>query len=249
MHNVSSAGALTRRSRERLQWAFVLVAAGVFIAVVGVALHIINFAVPGNSAYPLYNFTRVALLVIGGLIGLAGLALAASAAFTKTDNDLALVTGTFLAKSFGPEYWFVRNVNKRGLGYIDAVLVGPPGALVFRIINKTGSFANERANWLELKPDGQWSPARMTPTEDAVVDIKALRAYLTKHELDDVPVYGVVVFTQDEPRVKLVDVVNPVVPPTTLSQLTTALANNYLANADRIGLDTVQDVVNLIYDK
>lgn len=247
MKNVSPSGALARRSRELLQLAFVVVTAGVFGAVVGLMLFVVPLAVPSNQIYPFYNFVRSALLFGGAVVALIGLGLALRAYFTRIDNDLAKIVGHYLAEYLDDRYWFVRNISKRGLGYIDAVLVGPPGALVFRIVDATGIYANERADWLRQKPDGEWVPARIDPTREDIVDIEALRKYLAQHDLHDIPVYGVVVFTKSEPVVKLM-LREPTVPVAHLSELLDAVRASYGAR-ERITPPVVQSIVNLIYDQ
>lgn len=247
MKHVSSSGALARRSREMLQLAFVVVTAGVFAAVVGLMLFVVPLAVPSNQIYPFYNFVRNALLFGGALVGLVGLGLALRAYFTRIDNDLAKVVGQYLEGYLNDDYWFIRNINKRGLGYIDAVLVGPPGALVFRILDATGVYANERADWLRQKPGDEWVPARIDPTREDIVDIEALRKYLAQNDLYDIPVYGVVVFTKSEPVVKLM-LKEPTVPVTHLGGLLDSVRASYGAR-ERITTPVVQAIVDLIYDQ
>lgn len=246
MQNVAPTGALARRSRQWLQVAFVVVTGGVFMAVIGLALFAIPLAVEGNRVFGLYNFIRTILLIGGVITGLVGLGLAVRAYLTRVDNDLAAITGQHLARYLGSEFTFVRNVNKRGLGYIDAVLVGPPGALVFRIVDNTGVYANERGNWLTQNRNGEWVPAKINPTADDVVDIKALRDYLHSKGLPDVPVYGVVVFVREEPVTQLMTK-EPTVPVAHLSQVVDVLQNNYLA-VDRIDPALVRRIVDLIYE-
>lgn len=246
MQNVAPTGALARRSRQWLQLAFVVVTGGVFMAVIGLALIAIPLAVEGNRVFGLYNFIRTVLLVGGVIVGLVGLGLAVRAYLTRVDNDLAAVTGQSLGRFLGNEFTFVRNISKRGLGYIDAVLVGPPGALVFRIVDLVGVYANERGNWLTQNRSGEWVPASLNPTADDVVDIKALRDYLHTKGLPDVPVYGVVVFVREEPVTQLM-MKEPTVPAAHLSQLVEALQDNYLA-VDRIDAALVKRIVDLIYE-
>jgi hypothetical protein len=250
MENRSPAGALARRSRQLLQLAFVIVAGGVFIAVVGLALYVVQLAVPGNTIYPFYNVLRGMLLFGGALIGILGLALAVRAYFTRVDNDLAQLTGLYLSDYLDDRYWFIRNINKSGLGYIDAVLIGPPGVLVFRIVDNEGDFRNDKADWLQLNRQGQWLPARIDPTREDVVDIRAMREYLARHNLGHVPVYGIVVFTKD-PALARIAVREPVVPVSHLSSLYDTLRNQgeYLAREQRIDDKTVLEIVDLVYDR
>ena len=247
MQNVSPSGALARRSRQWLQLAFVIVTGGVFVTILGIALFIIPLAVEGNQIFSLYHFVRTILLFGGVIAALAGVGLAIRAYFTRIDNDLALITGRYLSQHLDQRFWFVRNISKRGLGYIDAVLVGPPGALVFRIVDVEGVFANERGNWLKQRPNNEWVPARINPTAEDIVDINALREYLAARGLSDVTVYGVVVFTKEEPVTKIM-AKEPTVPLAHLSDLMIVLRDNYLAR-DRIDQTTVKRVVDLIYDR
>jgi hypothetical protein len=246
MENVAPSGALARRSRQWLQLAFLIVTGGVFIAVIGLALFVIPLAVEGNRIFGFYNFVRTVLLIVGALLGLAGVGLAARAYLTRVDNDLAQITGQQLSRHFDDNFWFVRNINKKGLGYIDAVMVGPPGALVFRIVDNQGVFANERGNWLTQNRSGEWVPWKINPTEEDIVDIKALREYLRLHGMPDVPVYGVVVFVREEPITHIVTK-EPTVPAAHLSRAVDVLRDNYLAR-DRIDQATVRRIVDLIYE-
>lgn len=246
MENVAPSGALARRSRQWLQLAFVLVTGGVFIGIIGIALFVIPLAVPANQIYGLYHFIRTLLLLAGGILALTGVGLAVRAYFTRIDNDLALRTGRYLAPLFDERFWFVRNVNKRNLGYIDAVLVGPPGVLVFRIVDLEGVYANEKGNWLKRNRQGEWVPSRVNPTAEDIVDIKAMREYLDQNRVPDIPVYGIVVFTKAAPLVEVV-AKEPTVPVAQLKDIMVVLQDNYLAR-DRISQPAVERVVDLIYD-
>lgn len=246
MENVAPSGALARRSRQLLQLAFVVIAGGVFIAVVGLALYVIELAVPDNSIYRFYDFMRGILLLGGVVVSIVGLIIGARAYFTRVDNDLARQVGMYLEQYFDNRYCLVRNVNKSGLGYIDAVLVGPPGVLVFRILDNEGHFRNEKADWLKQNNNGQWVPARIDPTREDVVDIKAVREYLARHGLE-VPVYGVIVFTKSMTLVKI-SAKEPVVPLSHLSMLYENLGDSYLVRENRVDPTTVQRIVDLIYD-
>ncbi len=245
MRNIAPARALARRSRFYLQLAIILVVIGTFLAALGLFLFVIQL-VPGPNPPGWYQAIRTLLLIAGVIVALGGIAAAIRALTRKTENDLALQTGNFLSQYLDERYTFIRNINPPGLAYIDAVLVGPPGALVFRILDNVGVFANETANWLEQKPDGQWFPAHISPTREAVDDIQHVRDYLARHKLGEVPVYGIIVFTRAAPAVS-VAVKEPVVPVTLLNSLVDNLRNNYLAK-DRIPQEmvsaTVQELLN-----
>ncbi|RMG85676.1 MAG: NERD domain-containing protein [Chloroflexi bacterium] len=246
MRNVAPYASLVRRSRQFLLVAFVVAAAGVFFAIVGLGLFVIPFAVPGNQGFELYHVVRTAMFLGGGALGLFGVLLAVRAITWKTDNDLAQITAAYLSEYFDERFTLIRNVSRIGLGYIDAVLVGPPGVLVFRLVDKHGSFLNDRGKWLKLNKRNQWVPMRFNPTKDTADDVRNLRKYLASKDIQDIPVYGVVVFIPDEQHAHI-QAEAPVVPVANLPHLYDALLDNYLAKPERITSDQISSVVNLLY--
>ncbi len=245
MHNVAPTRALTRRSQQLLTLALVLGAVGVFLTVLGVLLQVIEFVVPTNAGYGLYNAARTMLLIVGILLLVSVVVMVIRAYTWKTDNDLAQITGSFLARQLDDRFTLIRNISKRETGYVDAVLVGPPGVLVFRILNEAGIFANEGPNWLvQDVRSGEWKPAPMQPTKDCVADIEKINQYLISRGVE-VPLFGVVVFTQEAPVTQL-KAREPVVPITPLSMLVVNLQPNYLAK-DRIDPATAQRVIETLF--
>jgi hypothetical protein len=246
MHNVAPSRALSRRQRQLVIIAFVAAALGAFIAVAGVALFFIEVVGTTSPNYGLYGCVRGGM-VIGGIIAfLVGAGLGVRAATLKTDNDLAMVTGRYISRFFDARFHFIRNVNKPRIGYIDAVLIGPPGVLVFRIMGNTGIFANEGANWLRQDTRGQWVPAGVEPTREAVEDVRKLREFVQAQNLGDVPVYGVVLFTKEEPAARIATQ-EPTVPVAHLSNLIQTLTPNYLAK-ERIDAQRVERLARLLYE-
>lgn len=246
MHNVAPSRALARRQRQWLTAAFVVAAIGVFIAVAAAALFVVELVGRESPSYGIFSLIRLLILLFGIILFFVGLGVGVRAVTLKKDNDLAMITGRFIGQYLDDRYHFIRNVNKRPIGYVDAVLVGPPGALVFRILDNKGVLANEAANWLKRDASGQWSPAGINPTREAVEDIKKLREFLGANRLADVPVYGVIVFTREEPHLQL-SAKEPVVPVTTLRSLITNLGGNYLAK-ERIDAAKVASLVRLLYE-
>ncbi|MBI5669507.1 MAG: NERD domain-containing protein [Chloroflexi bacterium] len=247
MDNVAPARALARRSYNLLQLAFVVVAIGIFISIVALLGFAIPPIPPSHPQFGLFSFGRTALLIIGIAVGLLGLGMAVRAFTRRQDNNLALIAGDYLAPLFDNQYSFVRNINRPGLGYIDAVMIGPPGALVFRIVDNTGNLANEAAEWMKQNAAGEWVPLGFSPTRQAVEDVDHLRTYLEKRGLD-VPVFGVVVFIGDESTVTIAERA-PVVPVSHLNTLVRNLQPNYLANPNRIPHSVVSRVRRLLLDE
>ncbi len=244
MRNEAPSRSLVRRANQVKTLALLVGAVGVFVTAVGVFLSAIPLIYPADPAYGAYVlFYNFALLVGIGMLVLA-VALAIRAFTWKTDNDLALITGRFLAQYLDDRFDLIRNVSKRQIGYVDAVLVGPPGALVFRILDSEGNFVNEGADWLRIKPNNDRLPAGINPSREAIADIKKVREFLEKRHLPNLPVYGVVVFTKPDGRVQLT-ARDPVVPPTTLQGLVVSLQPNYLAK-DRIDPATVAEMRRLL---
>lgn len=246
MRNIAPTRALERRARHFLQGAFSLIAGGVFLAAVGLFLTAVPLVAKESGGFGLYTFFATVLFFGGGIIALGGLGLGLRAFLwaRNSDNQLAKIVANAFAPSLGDEYTFIRNVNRFGLGYIDAVLVGPPGALVFRITDKEGIFLNEGDRWLRANKNREWVPAGIDATREAVADIKALREYAVNNKLPEIPVYGVVVFVRESPRVEIT-LKEPLIPATQLSATLARLQTSYFAK-NRIDNATAAALVKLL---
>jgi len=172
MRNEAPSRSLVRRANQVKTLALLIAAVGVFVTAVGALLAAIPFDYVGSPTYSLYAFVYNLALVVGVGLLIVALALAIRAFTWKTDNDLAMITGRFLAQYLDDRFDLVRNVSKREIGYVDAVLIGPPGALVFRILDDEGNFANDGVNWLRIKPNNESVPAAINPSREAIADIK-----------------------------------------------------------------------------
>ncbi len=248
MENVAPLRALNRRSRQLLQLGFVVLAIGAFVTVVSMAIGTIRLLPPSHPLFELYNLVANILFWIGVIILVIGIAMIIRALTRRKENDLALMTGDALGQSgyFDNSYTFIRNINRSGLGYIDGVLVGPPGVLVFRILGNSGAFGNEAKDWLVQNAKGEWAPFRTNPTREAVDDIQSVRDYLAKHKLGDVPVFGIIVFTSQDAQVFEKE---PVVPISLLHSLVENLGKHYLVKKDRITPQVAVAVRRLLLDE
>jgi hypothetical protein len=240
MENIAPVRALNRRSTELLQMGFIVLAIGVLLTVVGALLTTILLIPRTHPLFWLYDLVGNVLLWIGIIVILLAIVITIRALTRRKENDLAMMTGDILNQSnyFDGRYSFIRNINRSGLGYIDAVLLGPPGALVFRILNSKGNYANEGANWLRQNKQNEWLPFSTNPTKEAVDDIQHLRDYLTKNRLDSVPVFGIIVFTAGPNAVQIAEK-EPVVPISHLHSLVQNLGGQFLTKPDRISQETV----------
>jgi hypothetical protein len=183
------------------------------------------------------------LLALGGLIILVGMGFMVRGLTYRMENQGALAVADVLSRELDASFTLIRNVSRGGLGYIDAVLVGPPGALVFRIVDQPGDYSNEGADWLERKGGRTFVISRLNATRECVTDVLALRKYLAKKGLSNVPVYGVVVFTSPQAQLTARQ---PTVPIAALRTLTTVLRRDYLAE-NRVDAKTVETTVQTIY--
>jgi hypothetical protein len=232
MQNLNPTRIVARRGRDMM----IIGALLLMVALVSGGCGLVVLLLLSSSLGWIFLILGLIILLVGGGILLRGLTY-------RRENLPALAVAEVLARELDASYTFIRNVSRRKLGYIDAVLVGPPGALVFRILDRPGIFLNEGSDWLERKGGQTFELSRMSPTRECVTDIYALREYLALRGLSSVPVFGVVVFTS--PQVQL-SARQPVVPIAELRTLTTVLRRDYLLE-DRIDAKSVEATVQAIY--
>jgi len=244
MRSLNPKRSRTRRQISLTTTAFVIAAFGVFACTISVVLNAIPLVNVQSSGYGLYSFFLIMVLLLGFALIVAGIAVAFRGLTLRPENDLALNTGEFLRQQLDARYTFIRNYNKPGVGYIDAVLVGPPGVLVFRILDSTGDLLNDGANWVKRGRGESYETVRINPTNEAIEDIRKLRQHFAKHRLGDVPVYGVIVFTRPDRDLRIT-AQTPTVPPTHLHRLMETLKNDYFAK-DRIDAARVQAAASLL---
>lgn len=234
MQNLNPVRNIARRGRDLMIVGAMVLLIGLLIGSVGL-LTVLLFSSPTFG---------LGAMGLGVIIVLTGLALMVRGLSLRTENEPAKVVAQALGSALGAEYTFIRNVSRRGLGYIDAVLVGPPGALVFRIHDQPGVFMNEKADWLVRGVDGVARLARLNLTRECVADVLALRAYLKKRGLERVPVYAIVVFTHPSASITARQ---PSVPIADLRSLLDVMRGDYMRQT-RIDPNTVQATVKAIYE-
>jgi hypothetical protein len=233
MHNDAPSNSLTRRSRALLLYGFISGSAGIFSTILGLFLRVVpTFFGQGTSAGAFQQGIGAFLVGFGVIAILTGIALAIRALTRRRENDLAYITGDYIAQFLDGRYRYIRNINRPKLGYIDAVLIGPNGILVFRILDSEGELLNEKDGWVKKNRSGQWTPMVSNPTKDAEVDVEAVRKFLGEHRFRNLPIYGVIVFVKEPPQL-LVRAQKPAIPVAHLTGFYDAVANNYL-EAERI---------------
>jgi hypothetical protein len=246
MQNVVPAGRLSRRSRNLLYVAAAAMLLAVLLLGLGFFLSGVPLVVPSNPSFSTYQLLIRLCFAAAALCGAGGLLMALRALTWKQDNPLAITTGDTLAQFLDNRYIFIRNISKRAIGYVDAVLVGPPGVLVFRICDKHGIFYNEAAHWMQQRDQGEWMTLSWSPTTEAIADISKVRDYLAANGVETPQVFGVVVF-KEAPPTTTVTTQNPTVPVAQLDDLYEKLKPNYFSVTQRHDAATCTRIAELLY--
>lgn len=232
------------RNRRAL---FYLGVVGFPVLILGVASLVIVILLTQFPAFGDQTFLAIVCLSMVALVGVIGGGIGVYRGLTlDRENELALQVGDYLRQFMDKRYVFMRNISRRGLGYIDALLVGPAGVLVLRIVSHNGTWRNERAEWRVKRPNGKMVAAPSNPSRECARDVYALRKYLAKHQLSDVPVYGMVVF--HSPNV-ILQGESPVVPITETRLLHQIMQRDFLQNESRISPQQAQATIDAIINK
>jgi hypothetical protein len=247
MQNIVPARSLARRSRNLLLGAALVVFVGIILISASFFMRTVRLVVPNNPNYELYNFGKIAFLWLGVWLIIVAIVMAIRAVTWKRDNVLAQQIADSLSQFLDKQYVYVRNLSRFSIGYVDAVLLGPPGILVFRITQKGGVFYNKGQYWMKQKEKGEWESMSWSPTKECVDDIKKIREFLAARGLPDIPVFGVVVFTSEPPET-IVTVEDPLMPVLQPHELSYGLIDSYMADTKRIDISTVTRALNLLYE-
>lgn len=251
MRNVAPSRSLVRRANQAKTLAFVLGAAGVFALALGLFFSAVPLVTDANPGYGTYVFVRGLALFLGVILLILAVVLAIRAFTWKTDNDLALHMGNLLSNQLSDDYTLIRNISKLQIGYVDAALVGPPGVLIFRLVEERGNLINEGENWMRVKgrsPTGALDlvPLSYSPTKQTEADMDKVASYLTGRGLTGVPLYGMVVLMRQPPAAQIERLINPKIPVTQLAGLWAALQQTYLTE-NRIDRAKAESVVQALF--
>jgi hypothetical protein len=251
MRNVAPTRSLNRRANQFKTLAFFVGALGIFLIALGIFLNVVPLVAASDPSFGVYNFLRGLALVAGVAAVVAGVALAVRAFTWKTDNDLALYIGRLLEGQLGDDYTLIRNISSVQIGYIDAALVGPPGVLVFRLVDERGALLNEGENWMRVKgraPTGSLDlvPLSYSPTKQTQIDIDKVGSFLTGRGISGVPVYGVIVLMRVPPTTRIERLINPKLPVTQPPELWTTLQQTFLTEM-RMDRPKAESVVRALY--
>jgi hypothetical protein len=234
MHNLNPTRIIARRGRDSLILGARLLLAGLATGGIGFLISLLSIS----------SFLGLVFFIIAIVLGIAGVVSMIRALTMRMENEAALQVGQVLERELDQRYSYIRNISRRGLGYVDALLIGPPGSLVFRIVETPGVYLNESSDWLE-RPEGKpFVLSRLNATRECINDVYALRTYFRKRNLPMVPVYAIVVFSNPGAQVSARQ---PVVPVADLQTLLRVMGSDFLAET-RIDQPTVDAAVKAVYE-
>ena len=220
MHNISPARAMARQARRYLITGAVILLAGLVM----IALDVFTIVIPLTRA-GWYGTVQIVLLAAGLVALLVGGVFVFRSIRFPAENHHARRMGEVLARALDYRYTYIHSINRRKLGYVDAVLLGPHGALVFYFFDRPGRYLNEGNLWYQQEGHELRLSSR-NPTREAVRDVTVLRKYFLENDLAHMPVYAVVVVTRQE---TIVTTQQPVMPVAYMPGVMDALQDNYLA--------------------
>ena len=197
MQNINPSNNVNRRGRFYNVMGILVCLGGLMACAMGVLFFLLP--VLGSS---LSTPAAICLNVAGVPMALGGIALLFRGTTLKKDNMVAYDVGEVIRTWADNRYTYIRNLSRRGLGYIDGVLVGPPGVLVLRTVEYPGEWVNERVEWRYRDKNGKLRSAPNNPTRECARDVYAVRKLLAQRQLGNIPVYGVVVFANDKVELK-----------------------------------------------
>jgi hypothetical protein len=248
MRNVVPTRSLRRRSGALLLGAALVVVLGILSVIISQFLRTVPLVVSDNPNYGFYLFSQSALLVLGFILIVVAIVMAIRAITWKQDNPIAEEVGRVLAGQLNLDdrYSYIRNLSRVSIGYVDAVLVGPPGVLVFRVTERGGTYFNQGAKWMKQKDKGEWQSLSWSPTVEVVEDMRKVREFLQTKGLAQIPIFGVVMFTEDAPATR-VTTENPSVPVLQPQELAYGLEDTYFAQRDRLDQLTANKIAETLY--
>jgi len=192
MKNIAPKRAITRQAYQFIVFGGAGLAFGAFLVTVAQVLPRLPLTAPGSSSEATLLTVAALLTPLGVLSAIIGVIALVRGLTFRRDNHLAQRVADALAPALDESYTFIRNVNKVRY-YVDGILVGPPGVLIFRIVDRGGTLLHEGDRWLKPSPDGGWLPAGFHATRECVADMKAIKNTLAGKGVNIEAVFGVVV--------------------------------------------------------
>ena len=193
MHDLSIGRGISRQAQRLLQFAILAVSGGAFVSIVSLALSVMPLIGREGSLAKIYTVTTQSVFTLGVIVAFIGLwSLGRAYQRKKNDEFLANRIAQKLCIQFDSRFTLVSNFNSQGLRGVDAVIAGPPGLLVLKFLNHSGSLFQERGYWLIQGINGDLRPLRNNLTEELLSDILRIRTRLNDKKLSGFPLFGAV---------------------------------------------------------
>lgn len=248
MRNMVPARALARRSRNLALVATLVILLGIVVIVISSFMSVVPLVGPDNPNFDFYQFAIQLFRWVGAFLIATSVMMFVRAFTWKRDNPIAEQIGDVLESELNLDdrYAFIRNLSRSQIGYVDAVLVGPPGVLVMRITNRGGVFFNQGSKWLKQRDKDNWKPLGWSPTNEVAADVSKIREFLATRNLTEIPVFAVVIFTEDQPATR-VTTENPVVPVMQPFEMAYSLETTYFADRNRLEQLKVNSIITALF--
>lgn len=246
MRNLSPGGSISRQALNLLKNAILAVSGGTLIAIIGLAVSVIPLVGREGSFTKLYEISTQAFMIVGVILASSGLWLVGCAyRRRKLDDKFFREVAVKLCDQFDSRFTYISNLNVRGLKGIDAVIVGPPGLLVLRLLDNRGDLYQEHGYWLQQGKKGDFIPLNFNPARELLSDIRRLRSKLAQHAMSEFPIFGIIVSLRSSTDVQY-HTSGEVFPFSHVSTLVDSLNQNYLGR-ERVTMRAVRAVLKQLH--
>ncbi|MCY4008591.1 MAG: response regulator [Anaerolineaceae bacterium] len=194
---------LSREAKKLLQVASLAILGGSFVLLVGLALSVIPLIGREGSFAELYHILQQALILAGLLSAVCGLwFLLRANQRRKTDDLLAQEVFQTLARNLDARFSFISSSQIRSVCGIDALMIGPPGLLIFKFLHLNGQLYQERGHWLTQNRKGELIPLKNNPTQELLSDMNHIQQRLDGQGLSDFPIFGAILSLNDSDQLQ-----------------------------------------------
>lgn len=210
-----------RRAQRRMATGCITALAALVLIAFGVVLVLLPL-----FEGALQTLINVIAFALGGALLLVGIYYFTSGMAIPTADARSARLAQVLSGVLDQNHILVRDPAPAGLNArLDAVVIGPSGIMVFKVVDEPGIFRCEGDLWLQRAPGKDFQLWRRNPTREFLAELDQLRAYLNKRSLNNVPLSTLIVFTDPHTEISARA---PAIPVTTLFNMPTELRNGYL---------------------
>ncbi|MBN1285857.1 MAG: NERD domain-containing protein [Anaerolineae bacterium] len=219
---------------------FFLTLSGVLLMLIGLVIAVLN--VFGGGA--VQNLLVVGAIILGAVLVVVGAVNFVRGMRTPTTDPLGARLAQTLVSVLDSRHLLLRDHSMQANLVVkpDAVVVGPGGVMVLKLINEPGIFRCENETWLKRIAGRDFQSWKRSPTREIIQELDVMREYLASHQLQNVPIDAFIVFTYPAAEIS---VRAPAIAVTTLDYLPGELRHGYLLS-DRIDMDLLRQTRRLL---